>query len=51
MIPKNTLQNFRLIDLGVQDYVANGGGGGRNYNYLSVPFQSLIQFHYIMTLN
>jgi len=35
MIPKNTLQNFRLIDLGVQDYVANGGGGGRNYNYLS----------------
>jgi len=35
MIPKYTLQNFRLLDLGVQSYVANGGGSARQYNYLS----------------
>ena len=34
-IPRNQLQNFRLIDLGVQDYVANGGGDPRKYNFIS----------------
>ncbi len=34
-IPRNQLQNFRLIDLGVQNYVANGGGNPRKYNFIS----------------
>jgi len=35
MVPKYKLQNFRLIDLGVQNYVANGGGNPRKYNDLT----------------
>jgi hypothetical protein len=35
MIPKNQLQNFRLIDLGVENYTVNGGGDPRKYNILT----------------
>ncbi len=35
IIPKNQLQNFRLIDLGVENYVENGGGNPRKYNILT----------------
>jgi len=34
-VPKYALQNFRLLDLGVQNYTANGGGSARQYNNLT----------------